>query len=138
MRRVITEWGIAISLILIIAFALVWADSRVTKWGLEPLAAGPGVYLKSSAGMICLCSELGEDWKPVSSETGRRAWMATHQYATWLFPGIEYHNRQYTSGRTVWSLEVSLVIPLILLAVVTAVCWRLRPRPGRGGHSAVV
>ncbi len=128
MRRVITEWGIATSLILIVALALAWADSRVTKWGLEPLAIGTGVYLKSCPGLICLGNELGEDWKPHASETGRRAWMTTHRYAAWLFPGIEYHNRQYTSGQTVWSLEISLLIPLILLGVIQALCWRLRPR----------
>ena len=44
--------------------------------------------------------------------------MATHRYRSWIFPGIEYHNRQYTSGLTVWSLEVALWIPLSFLAVV--------------------
>jgi hypothetical protein len=128
MRRVITEWGFAISFILIIVFALIWADSHVTIWGRQPLALGTGLYLKSSPGLICLGCEVGEDWKPHAAESGRRAMMATHRYATWLFPGIEYHYRQYTSGQVVWSLEVSVLIPLILLGVVMALCWRLRPR----------
>jgi hypothetical protein len=132
MRRVFTEWGIAISIVLFIAVLLVWADSRLSRWGREPLAVGEQFYIKTVPGYFCFTSELGEDWKPVSHETGRRFSMATHRYRPWLFPGIEYHNRQYTSGLTVWSLEVALWIPLSFLAVFIATCWRLRPRlPGQ-------
>ncbi len=123
-----TEWGIAISLILVIAIALAWADSLRTKWGVEPLAIGERVYMKTIPGYLCIFSELGEDWRPVSNETGRRFFLATHRYATWMFPGIEYHNRQYTSGLTVWSLEVAFWVPLGLLVIFMAVCWRSRPR----------
>jgi hypothetical protein len=128
MRRVITEWGIAISIVLFIAVLLAWADSCLSRWGREAFAVGAGVYIKTLPGFFCLASELGEDWKPVSHETGRRFWMATHRYRAWLFPGIEYHNRQYTSGLTVWSLEIALWVPLSFLAVFMAICWRLRPR----------
>jgi hypothetical protein len=128
MRRVITEWGIAISIVFSIAVLVVWADSRLTRWGREPLAVGDGVYMKTIADYFCLFSEPGEDWRPVSEEKGRRFWMTTHRYRTWLFPGIEYHNRQYTSGLTVWSLEVALWIPLSFLVAIIAICWRLRPR----------
>jgi hypothetical protein len=128
MRRVITEWGIAISLVFLISLVLAWADSLVTGWGREPLAVWEGVYMKTIPGHFCLCSELGEDWKPVSDEKGRRFWMATHRYRAWLFAGIEYHHRQYTSGLIVWSLEVALWIPLLFLAVVAGLCYRLRPK----------
>jgi hypothetical protein len=127
-RRVITEWGIAISLVFLISVVLAWADSVVTGWGREPLALREGVYMKTVPGYFCLCSELGEDWKPVSHEKGRRFWMATHRYRAWLFPGIEYHHRQYTSGLIVWSLEVALWIPLLFLAALVGLCYRLRPK----------
>ena len=49
MRRVITEWGIAISVVFFIAVLLAWADSCLTKCGREPLAVGEGVYMKTIA-----------------------------------------------------------------------------------------
>jgi hypothetical protein len=138
MRRVIAEWGIAGSLVLLIALALVWADSAQTRWSGEPLSAGESVYIKTVPGYFCIGSELGNDWKPVSHETGRRFWLPTHRYTTWEFPGIEYHNRQYTSGLTVWSLEIALWIPVLLLAVLMALCWRLRPRISASNSPAKV
>ena len=131
MRRVITEWGIAISVVFAISLVLAWADSLVTGWGREPLALAEGVYMRTTPGYFCLSSELGEDWKPVSHEKGRRFWMATHRYRPWIFPGIEYHNRQYTSGLIVRSLEVAFWIPLLFLGVCLGLCLRLRPRSAR-------
>jgi hypothetical protein len=130
-RRVITEWGIAISLVFAISLVLAWTDSLVLGSGREALALGEGVYMRTIPGYFCLSSELGADWKPVSDEKGRRFWMATHRYRAWFFPGIEYHDRQYTSGLTVWSVEVAFWIPLLLLTGYVVICLKLRPRPVR-------
>lgn len=138
MRRIITEWGMVLSSVLVIAFAVLWIDSVLTKWSQEPLAAGSGLYLKSESGRICFFSELGDDWKPSPAATGRWATMSTHHYTNWRLPGIEYHHREFTVGHIVWSLEVTLLLPIGFFLIVIAVCWWLGRRIARQDVTAAL
>jgi hypothetical protein len=129
MRRAITEWGLVFSLGLLAACGFVWFDSMFLKYFREPLALGTDIYVRADDGRLCFFSELGADWKPRITVFEPRAISWARIYSTWMFPGIEYHNRLFANGRTVWSLEISLVIPVAVLLTLIAILWRVN----RGG-----
>jgi hypothetical protein len=134
MRRAIAKWGLVFSLVLTLALGLIWVDSLLLQTFSEPLSLGPGGYLRVEDGRLYLFSELGDDWKPNSIVPDRRARSWVRRYMTWFFPGIEYHNRLFASGRTIWSLEVALVIPVACSLSMAAILWRLRRRNNHAGE----
>ena len=75
---------------------------------------------------LCLFSELGSDWKPKVEGLQPRARSWVREYKSWLLPGLEYHNRLFANGRTVWSLELSLVLLVCVLLTIMAILWRVR------------
>jgi hypothetical protein len=77
-------------------------------------------------GRFCLFSELSPDWKPHLTQFEPRAMSWVRRYKIWMLPGFEYHLRQFASGRDVWSVEVSMVIPAVVLLTTMAVLWRVR------------
>jgi hypothetical protein len=129
MRRAIAEWGLVVSLVIALASAGIWVDTLTGRGLEEPLAVIPGVFVRVREGSLCLFTELGADWKPRQSGIENKAHSWVRRYTLFFYPGIEYHHRLFASGRTVWSLEISLVVPLVISLFLTAIFWRLR----RGG-----
>jgi hypothetical protein len=126
MRRAITEWGLIFSLVLLLAFGLIWVDAQYFKFLKEPLLLGTDVYLRVDDGTLCLFSELGSDWKPIEYGPRPDGRSRVIRYKNWGFPGIEYHNRRFANGRNVWSIELSLVIPVCGLLMMMPILWRVR------------
>lgn len=136
MRRAIAEWGLVVSLLIALATALIWVDALIWRALEEPLAVIPGVYLSVRENRLCLFTELGGDWKPHPWKTANEAHSWVRHYTTYFFPGIEYHHRFYVSGQTVWSVEISPAIPLIISLFLMAIFWRLGRGRSRGRGSA--
>jgi hypothetical protein len=126
MRRAITEWGLVLTIVLGVALALVWVDSISICTLREPLSLAPELFLRVENGRLCLHSDLGDDWKPTLFGMQRTARSWVRGYWNWFAPGVEYHNRLFANGRTIWSLELSLVIPAAFLLIVMAILWRVR------------
>ena len=80
------------------------------------------------------CKAVGSVCSRSSARTGSRAPTArprkrSHGFASTApgcFPVLEYHYRLYANGRPVWSLEVSLVIPVCVSLTAIAIFWRIR------------
>jgi hypothetical protein len=126
MRRAITEWGLVLSSLLSVALGLVWADS-LWLWTLrEPLSLGDACFLHFDDGRVCVCTDLGKDWKPRSDEAGQPARSWVRRYTIWFFPGLEYHHRLLANGQSIWSLEVGLAIPVAVLLTAMVIFWRAR------------
>jgi hypothetical protein len=59
------------------------------------------------------------------------ATIATIRYAEFTIPGLSYHRHHETQLREApWSLELTLLIPLVLLLVILGLSWH-RLRRGR-------
>ena len=133
MRRAITEWGLVLTLVFTVAVALVGVDSFCLRTLREPLALGSELFVRVADGRLALHTQLGDDWKPneYRAERAGRSWV--RGYWNWFAPGVEYHNRLFANGRTIWSLELSLIVPVAVLSIVSGILWRLRrtnKRPG--------
>jgi hypothetical protein len=126
MKRAITEWGLVFTLVVTAATTILWVGATYHEPLREPLALATDRYVRISDHRLCLHSELGNDWKPNALKLGSRSISWVRQYTIWMAPGIEYHNRLYANGRTIWSLEISLVIIVSALLVVMAILWRIR------------
>jgi hypothetical protein len=135
MRRAIAEWGLVVSLVIALTAAGIWVDALSSRALEEPLAVFPGVFMRATEGTLCLFTELGANWKPQATGNDKKAQSWVRQYTIGIYPGIEYHHRLFASGRTVWSLEISLVIPLVLSLILMAIFWRLRRGGSRGRPS---
>lgn len=139
-RRII-EWGLVVSLLLLLVLALAWLDSLFLGTLREPVALDTELYLRAEDGRLYLFNELGDDWKPRFVGVKARAISWVRRYTSWFFPGIEYHNRLFNSGRTIWSLDVSLVTPLVFLLFTIALLgrvWRGGSRvASRGGNQGI-
>jgi hypothetical protein len=122
--------------VIALATALIWVDALSWRALEEPLAVMPGAYVRVQENRLCLFTKLGGDWKPRPATIDNNAHSWVRRYAVFIYPGIEYHHRLFASGRTVWSLEISLVIPLVLSLLLTAIIWRLRRGGSRGRVSA--
>jgi hypothetical protein len=129
MGRAITEWGLVLSGVLSMAFGVVWADSFSLRTLQEPLSPGSVCFLRVEDGCVCFYSDLGDDWKPTSRAGDRPALSWVRRYTNWFLPGLEYHHRLLANGRSIWSLEVAIVIPVAVLLTTMAILWRAR----RGG-----
>ena len=125
MRRAVAEWGLVVSLVIALTSAGIWVDALSSRALEEPLAVFPGVFMRVTEGRLCLFTELGADWKPRAIGNDKKAQSWVRQYTIGIYPGIEYHHRLFASGRTVWSLEISLGIPLVISLFLTAIFWRL-------------
>jgi hypothetical protein len=136
MRRAIAEWGLVVSFVIALASAGIWVDALSSRVLEEPLAVIPGVYVRERDGRFCVFTELGADWKPRDSGIDNRAHSWVRRYTVLIYPGIEYHHRLFASGRRVWSLEISPVIPLVISLILSAIFWRLRPGGSRGREPA--
>jgi hypothetical protein len=132
MRRAIAEWGLVVSLVIALLSAGIWVDGLSSRGLEEPLAVYPGIFMRVTEGKFCLFTELGADWKPRATVNDNKAQSWVRQYTIVIYPGIEYHHRLFASGRTVWSLEISLVIPLVVSLLLMAIFWRLRSGRSRG------
>jgi hypothetical protein len=126
MRRAITEWGLVFSVVLLAGLALIWVGSLFLRALREPLALGTGLYLRVGDSRLCLFTELGPGWKPRFDGTDPQTVSWPVHYSNSMFPGFEYHNRLFASGRTIWSVEVSLVIPAGILLTTMTILWRIR------------
>jgi hypothetical protein len=126
MRRAITEWGLVVSSVLTVALGLIWADSLWLGMLQEPLALAPDCFVRVNPGQICLFSKLGNDWKPTTSAVERPALSWVRHYSIWLLPGLEYHHRLLASGETIWSFELALIIPVVVLLTAMVIFWRIR------------
>jgi hypothetical protein len=126
MRRAITEWGLVLSGVLSVAFGVVWADSFWLRTLQEPLSPGSVCFLRVENGWVCFYSDLGDDWKPTFKEGDRQALSWVRRYTDWFLPGLEYHHRLLANGRSTWSLEVAIVIPVAVLLTTMAILWRAR------------
>lgn len=135
MRRTITEWGLVTLFVLLVAVGLLWVDSLFLRHLQEPVLLGGGVYLRVEDGQLVLFNELGDDWKPTFGGVEHSGISWVRNYTTWFFPGIEYHDRLFANGRTIWSLELYLIVPLCVLLTLMAIFWRLR-RGNWAGRSA--
>jgi hypothetical protein len=135
MRRAIAEWGLVVSLVIALTAAGIWVDALSSRALEEPLAVFPGVFMRVTEGTLCLFTELGANWKPQATGNDKKAQSWVRQYTIGIYPGIEYHHRLFASGRTVWSLEISLVIPLVISLILMAIFWRLRRGGSRGRPS---
>jgi hypothetical protein len=132
MRRAITEWGLVFTSVVVVGILGLWLDSRCHAIFDEPLYLGTDLFVRFADDRLCLFSQLGRDWKPVLEDIARApkpkaismSWARI--YNNWFFPGIEYHNRLFASGRTVWSVEVSVWLLLGLVLTLIAVLWRVR------------
>jgi hypothetical protein len=136
MWRAISEWGLVVSLVIALVSAGIWVDGLSSRGLEEPLAVYTGVFVRAKEGRLCLFTELGAGWKPRPTVNENRAPSWVRQYAVVIYPGIEYHHRLFASGRTVWSLEISLIIPLVISLLLMAIFWRIRSRRSRGQLSA--
>jgi hypothetical protein len=134
MRRAITEWGLVVSLVPALALAIIGADSFSLRTLKEPMSLGTDMYLHVVDGTLCIHSDLGDDWKPTLYGVERQVRSSVREYWNWFAPGIEYHNRFLASGRTIWSLEVSLAIPVIILLIAIAILWYARRRSDRANR----
>jgi hypothetical protein len=126
MRRAVNEWMLVFSIVLLVAVGLIWVASLFLQALREPLALGSHVYARVDESRLCLFNELGEGWKPNLQGVDRKAISWTLRYTTWMYPGLEYHNRLFANGRTIWSVEVSLIIPVVFLLISIAILWRMR------------
>jgi len=111
MRRRILEWSWIISLLLLIGLTVFWPDSLLAKRR--------------------YCFVTGEVTFPPSPGMGPHA----IGYAELTIPGLSYH-RHHESQLTAapWSLELTLLIPVVLLLVILGLSWsrlRKRRRPPR-------
>ena len=132
MWRAMAEWGLVVSLVIALLSAGIWVDGVSSRGLEEPLAVYPGLFMRVREGRFCLFTELGADWKPRATGNENRAPSWVRQYSVVIYPGIEYHHRLFASGRTVWSLEISLIIPLVMSLLLMAIFWRLRSGRWRG------
>src|ERR1700689_4425897 len=121
MKRAFTEWGLVVSLVLLAAIGFIWVGSLFVHYFREPLYLGTDLYVCIENSRLCIFSELGADWKPRLEGVEPRAISWVRDYNNWLFPGLEYHNRLFANGRTVWSLEMALVIPVGVLLTTMAI-----------------
>jgi hypothetical protein len=127
MKRAFTEWGLVVSLVILVAIGVIWVGSLFVHYFREPLYLGTELYVRIEASRLCIFSELGADWKPrLDERVEPRAISWVRVYNNWLFPGLEYHNRLFANGRTVWSLEMSLIVPVCFLLTTMAILWRVR------------
>ena len=126
MRRAITEWGLVSLFVLSVAVSLMWVDSLFLRHLHEPVLLGSGVYMRVEDGQLVLFNELGDNWKPRFGGVDDSAISWVRSYTIWFFPGIEYHDRLFANGRTIWSLELYLVVPLCVLLTMMAIFWRVR------------
>jgi hypothetical protein len=126
MRRAIAEWGLVVSLVVLVGLGLVWVDSLYLEYFQEPLYVGNDLFVRFADGWLCMFSELGDDWKPTELGPYPKAMSWVRRYKNWFFPGIQYHNRLYANGRTVWSVEVSPLLAAIVLLTIIAILWRIR------------
>ncbi len=78
----------------------------------------------TTRGSVCSVSS-GPTGNP-KSKASSRACSWVREYKSWLLPGLEYHNRLFANGRTVWSLELSLVLLVCVLLTIMAILWRVR------------
>jgi hypothetical protein len=126
MRQAVAEWGFVLSGVLSVAFGLIWVDSCWLRSLQEPLSPGSACFLRFENGWICLYSDLGDDWKPTSRGGDRPPPSWVRRYTNWFLPGLEYHHRLLANGRSIWSLELAIVIPLAVLLTTMAILWRIR------------
>ena len=110
-ERAVTEWGLVVSGVLLVALGLIWLDSLWLGTLQEPLWVCPNCFLRVNRGQLCFFSELGDNWKPSPEGRDRPFASWVRHYSNWMLPGLEYHNRLLASGETVWSLEVAIVVP---------------------------
>ena len=136
MRRAVTEWGLVVSGVLSIALGAVWLESLWLEALQEPLWLAPDCFLRVNTGELCFFSELGDDWKPKTEGRDHPTVSSVLKYSNWMLPGLEYHNRRLANGRTIWSLEVAIVVPLAVLVIMMLVLWRVRRGHWGIGRSA--
>jgi hypothetical protein len=118
--------GLVVSGVLSLALALMWIDSLWLGTLQEPLSLGPDCFLRVNHGQLCLFSTLGNHWKPTDKTLDRPPLSWVRHYSNWMFPGLEYHHRLLASGETIWSLELTIIVPFALLLSTMAILWRIR------------
>jgi hypothetical protein len=126
MKRAFTEWGLVVSLVLLVAIGVFWVGSLFVHYFREPLYLGPDLFVRIENSRLCIFSELSAHWKPRLGGLEPRAISWVRVYRIWLFPGFEYHNRLFANGRSIWSLEMSLVVPVCVLLTTMVILWRVR------------
>ena len=126
MRRAIAEWGFVLSGVFSVAFGLIWVDFLWLRTLQEPLSLGAACFLRFEDGRVCFYTDLGDDWKPSPTGPDRpaRSWVV--QYTNWLLPGLEYHHRRLANGKSIWSLELAMVIPVAILLTTMLILIRIK------------
>jgi hypothetical protein len=131
MKRIVLEWGLIFSVVMILGLAALWVDTRFltresyplelydTRWG------GDRVYLIVARGNLSLSDGIshGRPWKltsphPVDAARGDRY----RHFAVWGFDYRSYYRAPWDDHD--WSLQLSLLIPVALFSLLALWLYR--------------
>jgi hypothetical protein len=145
MKRIILEWGLILSVGLALALATLWVVSRFvdrSSYHLRISTSGSvrdDLHLLVGDGDLALCDQFDVDAsgnvRPliVDSRTVRPSdILKGDRLGQLTIPGLEFrYYRMASDGYLIWSLKLTLLIPVIALFLL-AVLFHRRLKPLRG------
>jgi hypothetical protein len=127
MGRIITEWLAISAAGAFVLITAIFAASFFPAWPLDPLAImgdrHGSVYVQVKRGTITLFSEVDHDspdaptpWIVIPRDVIAPKLVSNRQLTV---PGLAFQYCRFASGRPVWSLGVSLLIPSVFALVAS-------------------
>jgi len=135
MRWTVRVWEFWFSILLLLTVATLWLTSYLIDRSPSFIAIGHRCFAFLRNGRIDLASDLDTSSRypqPAVLDPSRIAASRFPRSGSIMLPGFDLRLRSLASGYLIWSLSLSLLIPIGVSALSVAYLFhRLRRRPGR-------
>ena len=129
MKRAFYEWSVILFAAISMLGIAYWGVSLVSDVGDFELAIGRGssnfhFQMIAYDGRLLFCDHFANLEVIEAIDSGRGFEPKPTSNISWRVPGLEFHHVGFADGWLVWSADISLMIPVLVCALLSLVCFR--------------